>query len=64
MNGANVRDPSPGNIIPPDRLDPVALNVVDFYPTPNQPGTITGANNWLGTARNEDLRHRYQAYRV
>jgi len=30
-----LRDPFPGNIIPPSRLDPVALNALKFYPAPN-----------------------------
>ena len=29
------RDPFPGNVIPPSRLDPVALNALKFYPAPN-----------------------------
>src|ERR1017187_5483642 len=30
-----LRDPFPGNIIPANRLDPVALNALKFYPAPN-----------------------------
>jgi len=30
-----LRDPFPGNIIPPSRLDPVALKALQFYPAPN-----------------------------
>ncbi len=33
-----VRSPFPGNIIPTNRLDPVAVNVMSFYPEANQPG--------------------------
>jgi hypothetical protein len=30
-----LRDPFPGNIIPRDRLDPIASNAVSYYPLPN-----------------------------
>lgn len=35
VNGVRQEDPFPGNIIPTDRLDPVALNIMKFYPEPN-----------------------------
>lgn len=42
-----VRDPFPGNVIPPSRIDPVAANIVPFYPLPNrEPDDRTGANNF------------------
>jgi hypothetical protein len=41
------RQPFPDNVIPSDRLDPVALNVMKFYPRPNRsPDRIDGANNF------------------
>ncbi len=47
-----VRSPFPGNVIPPNRLNPVALKVLNYYPLPNQPGTVSGNNNYFarGTA--------------
>lgn len=46
----NVRDAFPGNQIPRDRMDPVALNVLRYYPEPNQPGDpVTGANNFYAS---------------
>ena len=33
-----VRDPFPGNIIPADRLDPNAINLLNLFPAPNNPG--------------------------
>lgn len=36
--GRTVRNPFPGNIIPPGRFDPVAKAVLDMYPLPNLPG--------------------------
>jgi hypothetical protein len=36
-NGNPIRAPFPGNIIPEDRLNPVALKVASFIPMPNTP---------------------------
>jgi carboxypeptidase family protein/TonB-dependent receptor-like protein len=44
VNGQVVRTPFPGNIIPADRFDPIAKNILDLYPAPNQPGL---ANNYV-----------------
>jgi hypothetical protein len=43
VDGAWVRDPFPGNIIPQDRFDPVAKNILARNPwkAPNDPGTLT-----------------------
>jgi hypothetical protein len=45
-----TRQPFPGNVIPSDRLDPVALNAIAYYPLPNRAGTATNANNYVGNA--------------
>jgi Carboxypeptidase regulatory-like domain/TonB dependent receptor len=37
INGQLVRDPFPGNIIPPNRLDPVALAIQKYIPEPTSP---------------------------
>jgi hypothetical protein len=47
-NGKYTRTPFPGNVIPTSRLDPVALNLLKFYPLPNltpAPGTL---QNFVG----------------
>jgi len=45
--GGFLRDPLEGNLVPPSRFDPVAANVVKFYPLPNTPGDpITNTNNY------------------
>jgi hypothetical protein len=58
-----IRDQFSGNTIPQSMWDPVAVNVMRFYPRPNQPGDpVTGRNNYVasGTANlntnNTDLR--------
>ena len=45
-----VRDQFPGNRIPSEFWDPVAVNVLKFYPLPNQTGNpVTGLNNYSKT---------------
>src|SRR5579872_1876624 len=45
-----VRQAFPGNVIPADRIDPVAANIVKYYPLPNQPGAVnSGVNNFYGS---------------
>ncbi len=52
VNGAQVRTVFPGNRIPANRMDPVGLKIVPFYPQPNRPADdVTGANNF----RNNDV---------
>jgi Carboxypeptidase regulatory-like domain/TonB dependent receptor len=48
-NGAGfIRDPFPNNIIPANRLDAVARNILAFYPLANRApdNAFTNANNW------------------
>lgn len=47
--GRYERKPFPGNIIPASRLDPIALKILQYYPEPNQAGTIDGRNNYFRT---------------
>jgi hypothetical protein len=48
-----VRTPFPGNIIPTNRLSPTALQLLKYYPEPNQPGTL-GTNNYFSTNPRSD----------
>jgi len=47
------RQPFPNNAIPKTRFDPVAVKLMNFWPEPNSPGTVTNAalqaNNWSTT---------------
>ncbi len=45
-----TKQPFPGNIIPKDRIDPVALAALQYYPLPNRQGTGTNANNHVGNS--------------
>jgi hypothetical protein len=45
--GRSVRTPFAGNLIPSNRLDPVARAILPFYPLPNRPpDNISGVNNF------------------
>lgn len=54
VNGQVRRDPFPGNIIPANRIDPVARNLLSYYPAPNQQGNAQGQNNFLSTNERGD----------
>lgn len=45
------RQPFPGNVIPPDRINPISRKILDFWPLPNRPGPF----NYLfaGTVRDD-----------
>lgn len=46
-----TRSPFPNNVIPQNRIDPVAIRLFELYPAPN----ISGARNYIyNTPRNED----------
>ncbi len=54
VNGQVRRDPFPGNIIPANRIDSVARNMLGYYPLPNQAGNAQGQNNYLSTNERGD----------
>ncbi len=48
--GGLLRDPFPGNVIPPGRISPVALSLMAHIPQPNVPGDpSTGSLNYLAS---------------
>src|SRR5207247_3214687 len=45
VNGRAVRTQFPGNVMPHNRIDPVAAAILNFFPRPNQaPINLAGAN--------------------
>jgi len=42
-----VRQPFAGNIIPKDRINPIAQKVLSYYPLPNQTADAGGRNNFF-----------------
>jgi hypothetical protein len=56
--GSRVRrDPFPGNIIPANRISPIAKNYLSFYPLPNQQGNAQGQNNFISGNPRTDTFH-------
>src|SRR5438093_1915697 len=59
-SGGFVRDQFPGNMILPDRFDPVAANLMQYFPEPNLPGDpLTHANNFISQAGNTQLQDSF-----
>ena len=61
-NGSGyVRSLFPGNVIPTNRLDPVSVNILPFYPMPNRTPTnaFTNANNYTGPVSNTRRMQQY-----
>ena len=48
--GKLVRDPFPNNIIPANRINPVARAVLAFLPAPNAAGDSLGLNNYVNSS--------------
>lgn len=44
--GRFTRDPFPGNIIPPNLIDPAAKTILEYFALPNQAGTTEGQQNY------------------
>ncbi len=57
LEGSRIRrQPILNNVVPGERLNAIALNYLQFYPQPNQPGRADGADNFLAnTTRREDF---------
>jgi hypothetical protein len=45
-NGRIESDPFPGNIIPPELINPVARNILGYFGTPRTPGNPDGTGNY------------------
>jgi hypothetical protein len=54
-NGRYSILPFANNIIPANRLDKIAQNVLSYYPAPNAPGSVDGRNNYTSQTRPEPL---------
>ncbi len=55
-NGRIQRDPVSGNLIPRNRISPIAAKYLELYPQPNQPGDSQGRNNYIsGNSRGDDF---------
>ena len=55
-NGRVQRTPFDGNIIPANRISPIAKAILSHYPMPNQAGDAQGRDNYISTnARGDDF---------
>jgi hypothetical protein len=57
--GQFIRDAFPNNVIPADRVDPVAAKARSLYPAPNATGTASGANNFVGNGSAPNTQDQY-----
>src|SRR5438270_102343 len=56
VNGRVVRTPFAGNIIPSNRINPIAAAVLKYFPLPNQAGDAQGRNNYFSiNPRSDDF---------
>jgi len=46
-----IRQPFPNNVIPADRIDPVASAITPFWPNPNRAGNIAGGSNFSANSK-------------
>jgi hypothetical protein len=53
-NGIITRQPFAGNIIPANRISPIATNILNFLPAPNTTGSAIGENNRFDNAVRSD----------
>jgi hypothetical protein len=49
VNGIVTRQAFPNNIIPQSRINPVAQQILKYYPSPNATGDAQGRNNYFST---------------
>ena len=54
-NGRFSIQPFPNNIIPSSRINPMALNILKYYPAPNTTGSADGRSNYTSQNRPEPL---------
>ncbi|MGH9665288.1 MAG: TonB-dependent receptor domain-containing protein, partial [Bryobacteraceae bacterium] len=60
--GGYLRDPLPGNLIPANRIDPIARNIASYWPAPNAAGSpFTHTNNFVRTDANSIQKNTWSA---
>src|SRR5215468_1874853 len=57
-----IRSPFPGNVIPKDRINPIATKLLSYYPMPNQAGVgQSNTNNFFSNAPGTNNNDRIDA---
>src|SRR5712692_704540 len=54
INASGVRQPFSGNLIPPERFDPVAVKILSYYPDPTRPGVSNNFFSQQGSTGRSD----------
>jgi hypothetical protein len=55
-SGSSVaRQPFPNNIIPASLINPIAKNLISYFPAPNLPGLANGQNNYAVNVTDSDV---------
>ncbi len=62
-SGVFIRQAFPGNLVPRERMDPVALNMLPYWPKPNAVPTnqFTNANNFFASGKSRSTDDRYDS---
>ena len=63
-NGQYIRQPFAGNIIPPNRINPIGKALLGDYPLPNLAGTLGGFNNYVISPNSQQDKYHSVASRV
>lgn len=53
-NGIITRQAFPANLVPANRISPIAKNILSYFPQPNTAGTSRGENNYFNNAVRSD----------
>lgn len=61
VNGTYVRDPFPGNVIPSGRVNPIARNILGYFPAPNTktPGVSYAQQNYFASGGENPAKDRF-----
>jgi outer membrane receptor protein involved in Fe transport len=62
--GSYARTAFPGNIIQPNRIDPVANNMLNYLPLPNTVGNGFGQNNFTDPSNSRSDRYDIHTFRL
>ncbi len=63
VDANGIRSPFPGNVIPKFRMDPVALNLLKYWPNPNNVPTnaFTFANNFATQGKSQNTDNKFDS---
>lgn len=59
--GNYVRDPFPGNVIPSNRFDPVAVKAMTYFPAPNAGGAGAKVNNFVAVGNSTNNSYQWDS---